>query len=42
MLCHGPVAVPKDAKKGKAVVRVELPESSAWDSFPTDIEVVIK
>lgn len=42
MLYHGPVRVPEDAKKGKAVVRVELPPGSRYRSFPTDIPVTIQ
>ena len=39
MLHHGPVPVPNDARLGKAVVRVELPEGSKYASAATDIEV---
>ena len=39
MLHHGPVRVPSDAKPGKAVVRVELPESSKYTSAATDLTV---
>jgi hypothetical protein len=39
MLHHGPVRVPNDAQPGKAVIRVELPESSKFTSVPTDIPV---
>jgi hypothetical protein len=39
MLYHGPVRVPGDARPGKAIVRVELPEESKYQSLPTDIEV---
>ena len=39
MLHHGPVRVPADAKAGKAVVRVELPEESKYRSVATDIAV---
>ena len=42
MLYHGPVRVPEDAAKGKAIVRVEMPETSLYDSFPTDLDVVIE
>jgi hypothetical protein len=42
MLYHGPVRVPKDAKPGPATVRVWLPESSRYDSYPSDIPVVIE
>jgi hypothetical protein len=42
MLYWGPVRVPEDAKPGQAVVRVSLPDSSRWDSFPTDIPVTIE
>jgi hypothetical protein len=39
MLHHGPVRVPSDAQPGKAIVRVELPESSKYRLIATDIEV---
>jgi hypothetical protein len=39
MLYHGPVRVPADAQPGKATVRVELPQSSRYQSLPTDIAV---
>jgi hypothetical protein len=39
MLHHGPVRVPSDAKPGKAVVRVELPEGSKYASAATDLPV---
>ena len=39
MLYHGPVRVPDDAQPGKAVVQVELPLGSKYDSAATDIEV---
>jgi hypothetical protein len=42
MLSHGPVRVPDDALPGKATVRVEMPASSKFRSFPTDLEVVIE
>ena len=42
MLYHGPVRVPENAAKGKAIVRVTMPETSLYDSFPTDLEVTIK
>lgn len=42
MLYHGPVRVPSDASKGKAIVRVEMPPESAFESFPTDIPVTIR
>jgi len=42
MLCHGPVRVPSDAKPGKAIMRIELPATSRYKSFPTDLEVIIK
>ncbi len=41
MLYHGPVRVPEDAAKGKAIVRVEMPKGSQYQAFPTDIPVVI-
>ena len=42
MLSHGPVRVPKDARPGKAIMRVEMPPTSRFKSFPTDLEVVIR
>lgn len=42
MLCHGSVRAPTDAKVGPAIVRVEMPESSRWNAFPTEIPVLIK
>jgi hypothetical protein len=39
MLHHGPVRAPAEARPGKAIVRVELPEGSTYQSIPTDIEV---
>jgi hypothetical protein len=42
MLIHGPVRVPADAKPGTAIVRVELPPSSRFRSFATDLEVTIR
>ena len=42
MLMHGPVWVPDDAAEGKAVLRIELPESSKYESFATDLEVTIE
>ncbi len=42
MLYYGPVRVPSDAPKGKAIVRVEMPKTSKFKSFPTDIPVVIQ
>jgi hypothetical protein len=39
MLYHGPVRVPSDARPGKAIVRVELPKESRYQSLATDIEV---
>jgi hypothetical protein len=36
---HGPVRVDKDAKAGKAILRVELLETSKHKSIPTDVEV---
>ncbi len=39
MLHHGPVRVPDDATPGKAVIRVELPEGSKYQSAATDIAV---
>ena len=42
MLYYGPVRVPENAKPGGAIVRVRLPESSAWESFVTDIRVRIE
>ena len=42
MLSHGPVRVPADAKPGPAIVRVEMPATSRFKSFPTDLPVVIR
>jgi hypothetical protein len=42
MLYWGPLRVPEDAKPGKATVRVSLPDSSRWDSLPTDLPVTIE
>jgi hypothetical protein len=39
MLHHGPVRVPDDAQPGKAVIRVELPSASKYESAATDIPV---
>jgi hypothetical protein len=39
MLHHGPVRVPPHARPGKAIVRVEFPEGSIYQSIATDIEV---
>jgi hypothetical protein len=39
MLYHGPVRVPAQARPGKAIVRVEFPEDSSYQSVATDIEV---
>ena len=39
MLYHGPVRVPADAQLGKAIVRVELPKESKYQSLATDIVV---
>ena len=39
MLHHGPVRVPSDAQPGKALIRVELPEGSKYESAATDIAV---
>jgi hypothetical protein len=39
MLHHGPVRVPGDAQAGQAVLRVELPETSKFQSTATDIAV---
>ena len=41
MLYHGPVRVPEDAQAGKAVVRVQLSDTSELRSIPTDIEVML-
>ena len=38
---HGPVKIPKDAAKGPALLRVRLPDSSAYESFTTEIPVTI-
>ena len=42
MLYWGPVRVPDDAKPGTAVVRVSLPDTSRYDSLPTDLEVKLE
>jgi hypothetical protein len=42
MLCHGSVRVDAAAKPGPATVRVELPATSRFRSFPTEIPVVIR
>jgi len=42
MLAHGPVRVPKDAKPGNATMRIEMPKTSKYKSFPTDLPVVIR
>jgi len=42
MLAHGPVRVPEDAKPGKAVMRLEMPEGSKFESDPTELEVEIR
>ncbi len=42
MLSHGPVRVPANALPGKAIVRLELPPTSKFRSFATDLEVVIE
>jgi hypothetical protein len=39
MLYHGPVRVPAGARPGKAIVRVELPQTSKHRSVATDIPV---
>ena len=39
MLYYGPVRVSKEARAGKAVVRVELVKGSQFKSLPTEIEV---
>ena len=39
---HGPVRVPEDAKPGEAIMRVELPETSKFKSFATDLVVELK
>ena len=41
MLYHGPVRVPAEARPGKAIVRVEFPEGSTYQSTATDIEVTL-
>jgi hypothetical protein len=42
MLCHGSVRVDGGAKAGPAVVRVEFPAGSTFQSFATDITVEIQ
>jgi hypothetical protein len=39
---RGPVRIPKDAAKGPALLRVRLPDSSAYDSYVTDLPVTIE
>ena len=39
MLYHGPVRVPASARPGKAIIRVEFPEGSTYQSTATDIEI---
>ena len=39
---HGPVRVAQDAVAGSATLTIELPKSSAFRSFPTDLQVVIQ
>jgi hypothetical protein len=39
MLYHGPFRVPSDVHPGKAIVRVEFPRGSKYQSLATDIEV---
>lgn len=41
MLYHGPVRVPTETRPGKALVRVEFPGGSTYQSIATDIEVVL-
>ena len=41
MLYHGPVRVPAAARPGKAMVRVEFPKGSTYQSVATDIEVLL-
>jgi hypothetical protein len=42
MLSHGPVRVPDDAADGQATMRCELSPNARFQSFPTDLPVVIK
>ena len=42
MLSHGPVRVPDDAKPGPATMIVQMPETSKYRSFPTEIPVEIR
>lgn len=42
MLYYGPVRAPENARKGKAIMRVAMPPTSAFASFATDIPVVIE
>jgi hypothetical protein len=39
MLYHGPVRVPASARAGKAIVRVEFPAGSTYQSIATDIAI---
>ena len=42
MLLHGPVRAPKDSVPGAATMVVELPATSAFRSFATELPVVIE
>lgn len=39
---RGPMRVPKDAAKGPAIMRVRLPDSSAYESYVTDLSLTIE
>ena len=39
---HGPVRAPKNCKTGAAKIVVEMPKTSKFASFPTEIPVEIR
>jgi hypothetical protein len=39
MLYHGPVRALAEARPGKAIIRVEFPEGSTYQSIATDVDV---
>jgi hypothetical protein len=39
MLYHGPVRAPAEACPGKAIIHVEFPEGSTYQSIATDVDV---
>lgn len=42
MLVHGPVRVPKNARKGKAKIVLELSVGNGYQSRATTLEVELK